>query len=82
MAAACVALGTATLLNPDPTQLVVMVAAFALVAVVVASASTVMWSDRLFSGLLDGIALFRSGKSATEQSRGVVQLVLLAQPRC
>lgn len=83
MAAICVALSAAAFLNPDPTHLVVLVAAFALLAVVVASSSSVViGSGRLVPGSLSGIAFLRAGTSATEQARGVVRLVLLAQPRC
>ncbi len=82
MAAMCVALSAAAVLSPDPAHLVVLVAAFAIVAIVVASSSAVMGSGRLISGSHSGIALVRAGTSATEQARGVVRLVLLAQPRC
>lgn len=82
MAAMCIALSTAAFLNPDSTQLVVVAAAFALVAVVVASSSVGMGSGRLVSRVLSGIALLRSGTSSAQEARCVVRLVLLAQPRC
>jgi hypothetical protein len=82
MAATCVVLSAAAFLNPDPTQFVVLVAAVALVAVVVVSSSVVLGSGRLVTGSLSNIAFLRAGTSATEQARGVVRLVLLAQPRC
>lgn len=82
LAAMCVALGSAAFLNPDPTQLVVLVAAFALVTVVVASSTVLRGTGRLVSRILNGLTWQRSGHSTTEQDRGVVRLVLLAQPRC
>jgi hypothetical protein len=82
MAAMCVALGSAAFINPDATQFVVLVAAIALVAVVVASSTVLRGTGRLVSRILSGIALQRSGQWTMEQDRGVVRLVLLAQPRC
>jgi hypothetical protein len=82
MTAMCVALGSAAFLNPDATPLVVLIAAFAVVAVVVASSTVLSGTGRLVARILSGIAFQPSGQSTTEQDRGVVRLVLLAQPRC
>jgi hypothetical protein len=82
IAAGCIALGLAGVLNTDAAQLVVLVAAVALVAVVLASSRTAaatMWG--VHASVLAGITDPWAGHCATDPARSVVRLVLLSQPR-
>jgi hypothetical protein len=80
--ASFVALGFAGVLNPDAAQLTLVVAAFAMVAIIFTSSGAfALNDDAIRMGVLGGASNPWSNQSITNHPHGVVRLVLLSRPR-